>query len=49
MKKYKFIINSSPNEITKRVNKYVKQGWSLKDWKLNDNVITVLLEKEDLL
>ena len=49
MKKYKFIVGQYPTETTKKLNKYIKQGWQLKEWKLNNNVVVVLLEKEVLL
>ena len=45
MKEYKFISNPFTKEISKKVNEYVKKGWILKEWKVNDNTIVVLLER----
>ena len=47
MKEYKFIHDTFPRELTKKVNKYIKKGYLLEDWKLSDNAIVVLLSKEN--
>ena len=46
MKEYKFIHDTFPRELTKKVNKYIKKGYLIEDWKLSDNAIVVLLSKE---
>ena len=46
MSEYKFISDRFTDEITKKVNKYIKKGWALKEWKLNDNTLVVFLERE---
>ena len=46
MKEYKFISEMFTDKLTKEVNKHIKQDWSLKEWKANDNVVIVLLERE---
>lgn len=47
MKEHKFIHDTFPCELTKKVNKYIKKGYLLEDWKLSDNAIVVLLSKEN--
>jgi len=47
MKEYKFIFNSLPNVLTKEVNKHIKKGFVIENWKLNNNTIVVLLSKEN--
>ena len=46
MKEYKFIHDVFPRDLTKKVNKYIKKGYSLEDWKLSNNAIVVLLSRE---
>lgn len=47
MKEYKFIHDTFPRELSKEVNKYIKKGYLLENWKLSDNAIVVLLSKEN--
>lgn len=47
MKEYKFIYDTFPCELTKKVNKYIKKGYLLEKWKLSNNAIVVLLSKEN--
>lgn len=48
MKEYKFMSNTFTNEMSKKVNECIKKGWTLKEWKVNDNTIVVLLEREKI-
>ena len=47
MKEYKFIYDTFPCELTKKVNKSIKKGYLLEDWKLSNNAIVVLLSREN--
>ena len=48
MKKYKFLSNDMPKELSKLLNKHLEEGWKLEEWKVNDNVVVMLLSKEEL-
>ena len=47
MKKYKFLADKVPSVLSKLLNKHIKKGWKLEEWKVNDNVVVMLLSKED--
>ena len=46
MKEYKFIAHNLEKEASNLLNKHIKKGWKLEEWKVNDNVIIILLSKE---
>lgn len=46
MKEYKFVWDSFPDELTKKVNRLIKKGFVIENWKINDKAIVVLLSRE---
>ena len=47
MKKYKVFSSLYPSGVEKEINKLVKKGYELYDWKINNNCICVIMVKEN--
>ena len=47
MKKYKLYANPNPKYVEKEINKLIKKGFEIYDWKMNNNAICVIMIKED--